>query len=157
MQYAVQRTEQRLRRLGSNKMHPDTETISFLPMLEEEAHSGVWLFPNTEAHENDCGVYICDELKLATGTFGKAFVEVDICPMGDKVYYDFTYGIDNYGSGSPCDELSRWLHRNNTTENLRSMVLASFTYKIDMDGNIHERSKKNKLVWMMKKLLEEMT
>lgn len=83
----------------------DTETISFLDLLEQPKEAAKVLCANwMSAVKNDCGVFVGNRRDYSQGKYGSGYVRLKVALLYPYIYYSLDFDIGTYGSGSPCTE-----------------------------------------------------
>lgn len=120
----------------------ETCTLSFLPALDALEHPR-WLLNDKQAEKNDCGVYTKNVLRFMAGKYSKSYVEINICAVGDFVYFQYSYFVNLYGCGHPlCDESKHTCHRSNSAQFLADCIYDVFRNSIvTYDKNLEGRPK----------------
>lgn len=115
----------------------DTCTISFLPTLDG------WLLNEAQGEKNDCGVYTKNVLLFMAGNFVKTYVEIKLCAVGNFVFFNYSYGVNNYGVCHPLsDESKHTCHRLNRASFLADCIYNDFRNSIvTYDKNLEGRPK----------------
>ena len=119
-----------------------TETLSFLPTLDALEHPS-WLLNEAQGEKNDCGVYTKNVFCFLAGQYSKSYVEIELCAVGDFVYFNYSYSVNHYGCVHPLSDESRHTcHRSNNAYFLADCIYDVFRNSIvTYDKNLEDRPK----------------
>ena len=154
-------------------MLTDTDTISFLPMLDATLHDKMmereldrkldveehnlyewegsdepWLLQGyDEGVKNENGVYVEIVYTFFEGNLTKNYVEIKLCKEGGFILYEFSYMIGNYGHGSPLCHPCFSCHRQNSRKFLAEQIYRSFAFSVmGADKNVENHGSKKTLL-----------
>lgn len=133
----------------------DTETISFLDLLEQPKEGTKELCASwMNAVKNDCGVFVGNRRDYSQGKYGSGYVCLKVALLYPYIYYSIDYGILYYGCGRPCTEDAESRITVFDGEDGLLKICNDCLDKIEEDQNI-DYTQKIKLQQMMKKSFGE--
>ena len=125
-------------------MLEDTETISFLPKIDDLEFQGRLVATDwAPANLDENGMFRGAVRHYEAGSYLKTYLEMKICRYGLFVRYQFSYGHKNYGTSRPlavdCGGSS---HRNNAPEFIADGIRNDLWYRLVDDGNLDNEGRK---------------
>ena len=125
-------------------MLEDTDTISFLPKIDDFEYEGRlvatdWAPANLDAN----GMFRGAVRRYEAGSYLKTYLEMKACRYDMFIRYQFSYGHKTYGTARPLAvDCSGSSHRNNAPEFIADGIRNDLWYRLVDDGNLDNEGRK---------------
>ena len=140
-------------------MIEDTETISFLPKIDDLEFQGRLVATDwAPANLDDNGMFRGAVRRYEAGSYLKTYLEMKVCRYGLFIRYQFSYGHKNYGTSRPFEvDYSGSSHRNNAPEFIAEGIRNDLWYRLVDDGNLDNEGRKAIVKLYDSKIKEQVT
>jgi len=140
-------------------MLEDTDTISFLPKIDDLEYEGRLVATDwAPANLDENGMFRGAVRHYEAGSYLKTYLEMKICRYGLFVRYQFSYGHKTYGTSRPLAvDCSGSCHRGNAPEFIADGIRNELWYRLVDDGNLDNEGRKAIIKLYDSKIKEQVT